>query len=94
MPERSANTDCERRRDSRRRESLAPGRSVLKPIPVVVGSSLDELSCDPKPKEAPLRSGDACRISPYSKPGATDFFRCCTMKVARSCTLEALGVGS
>lgn len=52
-----ANTDCERRRDSRRCASLAPGRTV------VVGASLDGLSCNPKPKEAPLRIWDARRFS-------------------------------
>jgi hypothetical protein len=55
-PERSANTDCERRRDSRRCLSLAHGRSVVEAIAVVVGASLDGFSCSPRPKEAPLRS--------------------------------------
>lgn len=96
-PERSANTDCERRRDSRRRVSLAPGRGVVKAIAFVVGASLDEFSCSPRPKEAPLRSWDACpnqRFSPNWRPGEVAFFRWCTMKVARSCTLEAPGAGS
>ena len=57
--ERSANTDCERRRDSRRRDSLAPGRSV---VATVVGISLDGLSWNPK--EAPFRSWNAGGFSP------------------------------
>lgn len=96
-PERSANTDCERRRDSRRRVSLAPGRSVVEAIAVVVEASPDGFSCIPRPKEAPLRSWDACpnqRFSPNGKPGAVAFFLWCTMKVARSCTLEAPHVDS
>jgi hypothetical protein len=62
VPERSANTDCERRRDSRRRDSLAPGRSVVKAV--VVGASLDELSWIQGPKKPLCVVGDACGLSP------------------------------
>ena len=89
VPDRNANTDCERRRASRRCGSLTPGRSVED---AATGKSVpEEYSYRPGPTDVPLRNWDICPcqpLSPNSDPSPADFSRRCVMKVARSSTLE------
>jgi hypothetical protein len=92
VPDRNANTDCERRRASRRCISLTLGRSVEEVMVVAAGKSVSEAySCSPGPMDAPLRDWDICPCQPFSPnrvPSAADFSRWCEIKVARSSTLE------
>ena len=96
MPDRKANTDCERRRASGRCVSLTPGRSVEG---AATGMSVPEkYSCRPGPRDVPLRNWDICPCQPPSPPNkdpsAAVFSRWCVMKVARSSTLEGPEVES
>src|SRR5258708_10222064 len=89
VPDRNANTDCERRRASRRCGSLTPGRSVED---AATGKSVpEEYSYRPGPTDVPLRNWDICPCQPLSTnidPSPADFSRRCGMKLARSSTLE------
>ncbi len=54
VPDRNANTDCERRRASQRCVSLTPGRSVEEAIAEKLVP--EEYSCKPGPMDVPLRN--------------------------------------
>jgi hypothetical protein len=88
VPDRKANTDCERRRASRCCVSLTPRRSVEG---TAAGKSVpEEYSCRPGPIDVPFRNWDICPCQPLSPPNkdpsTADFSRWCVMKVARSST--------